>query len=216
LVRHYDKLSPEERFRLDILATARGDLQESERLVGSCPRHTYTMTERGFGGRWTAARNATGGLQVLCAEQLGKLAAVDVMRAMLPYSRALHGNLASEAYATGLKAGGLDPDECADAGRLEAAVDECAAFLPEVADRLECAAVAVILELWEGYAAFCEESMGVAPEKAAAALVGPLGPGIEDARGRAGRLGAEPDPTKVEASRQGFAEVWETAKARGV
>ena len=32
LVRHYDKLSPEERFRLDVLEMARGDEQESENL----------------------------------------------------------------------------------------------------------------------------------------------------------------------------------------
>ncbi len=30
--RHYDKLEPDERFRLDVLAMARGDKQESERL----------------------------------------------------------------------------------------------------------------------------------------------------------------------------------------
>lgn len=38
LHRHYGKLTAEERFRLDVLATARGDLQESQRLVSSCPR----------------------------------------------------------------------------------------------------------------------------------------------------------------------------------
>ncbi len=32
LKRHYDKLTPAERFRLDVLAMARGDKQESERL----------------------------------------------------------------------------------------------------------------------------------------------------------------------------------------
>jgi hypothetical protein len=111
LHRHYDRLSGEERFRLDVLAMARGDTRESERLVSSCPRATYTMTDRAFGGRWTAARNATGGLQVLCAEQIGKLATVDVVRAMLPYSRALYGNLASDAYSAGLSAGGREPNE---------------------------------------------------------------------------------------------------------
>jgi hypothetical protein len=33
LRRHYGKLEPDERFRLDVLAMARGDRQESERLV---------------------------------------------------------------------------------------------------------------------------------------------------------------------------------------
>ena len=41
LHRHYDRLRSEERFRLDVLAMARGDTQESERLVTSCPRFTW-------------------------------------------------------------------------------------------------------------------------------------------------------------------------------
>ena len=39
----YDRLSPEERFRLKILALARGDKEESERLTATCPRRGYTM-----------------------------------------------------------------------------------------------------------------------------------------------------------------------------
>jgi hypothetical protein len=45
LSRLYDKLSPEERFRLDVLALARGDEEESERLTASCPRRGYTMND---------------------------------------------------------------------------------------------------------------------------------------------------------------------------
>jgi hypothetical protein len=40
LRRHYDRLTPEERFRLDVLAQARGDLEESERLTRTCQRET--------------------------------------------------------------------------------------------------------------------------------------------------------------------------------
>jgi hypothetical protein len=46
LHRHYDKLEPDERFRLDVLATARGDAEESERLTRTCQRETYTMNHR--------------------------------------------------------------------------------------------------------------------------------------------------------------------------
>ncbi len=59
LGRLYGKLTAAERFRLDVLATARGDRPESERLVSSCPRATYTTNERGFTGRWTGAENIT-------------------------------------------------------------------------------------------------------------------------------------------------------------
>src|SRR5918993_4895584 len=68
LGRLYDRLSPEERFRLDVLALARGDEEESERLTATCPRRDYTMNDLGFVGRWEAAR------------ELGMCAYVDVVR----------------------------------------------------------------------------------------------------------------------------------------
>jgi hypothetical protein len=49
--RYYDRLTPEERFRLDLLATARGDMEESELLTRTCQRETYTMNHRGYTGR---------------------------------------------------------------------------------------------------------------------------------------------------------------------
>ena len=55
LGRLYDRLTPEERFRLDVLALARGDEEESERLTPTCPRRGYTMNDWEFVGRWEAA-----------------------------------------------------------------------------------------------------------------------------------------------------------------
>ncbi len=52
----YDRLTPEERFRLDVLATARGDSEESRLLTTTCPRQSYVMNEWGFSARWHAAR----------------------------------------------------------------------------------------------------------------------------------------------------------------
>jgi hypothetical protein len=51
----YDGLTPEERFRLDVLATARGDEQESRKLTESCPRRSYIMNDARFSWRWDAA-----------------------------------------------------------------------------------------------------------------------------------------------------------------
>jgi hypothetical protein len=68
LGRLYDKLSLEERFRLDVLALARGDEEESERLTATCPRRAYTMNDWEFVGRWEAAR------------ELAMFAYVDVLR----------------------------------------------------------------------------------------------------------------------------------------
>ena len=61
LRRHYDRLTPEERFRLDVLAQARGDLEESERLTRTCQRETYTMNHRGYTGRWNGTCRRSSG-----------------------------------------------------------------------------------------------------------------------------------------------------------
>jgi hypothetical protein len=78
LFRHYDKLEPKERFRLDVLAMARGDMQESERLVSSCPKLPYTklpykMNDRAFTGRWTGALELTLRAYLSLADYLAKL-----------------------------------------------------------------------------------------------------------------------------------------------
>ncbi len=52
-----------------------------------------------------------------------------------------------------------------DTDELESTVEQFGAFLPEVLDRLERTCVSQALTMWTGYAAFCEESMGVSAEK---------------------------------------------------
>ncbi len=44
----YDRLTPEERFRLVIEAETRGDEEESGRLVRSAPRYTYTEADSAY------------------------------------------------------------------------------------------------------------------------------------------------------------------------
>ena len=105
LHRHYDKLGPEERFRLDVLAMARGDGQESERLVSSCPRFTYTTNERGFTGRWSGAENITLRIAVPLMQELGRLRVVDAFRVLAPYQDTLNSNLAFDAYYKGHESG---------------------------------------------------------------------------------------------------------------
>jgi len=105
LHRHYDRLTPEERFRLDVLAMARGDMAESERLVASCPRFSYTMNDRGFAGRWQGATEITLRVYVPLGELLAKLQMVDAFREMVPYSQALLSNIAFDAYFTGHESG---------------------------------------------------------------------------------------------------------------
>jgi hypothetical protein len=105
LHRHYDRLSAQERFRLDLLAMARGDEAESERLVLSCPRFSYTMNDRGFAGRWQGAIEITLRVYIPLGEQLAKLQLVDAFREMIPYSQSLLSNIAFDAYFDGHESG---------------------------------------------------------------------------------------------------------------
>jgi len=105
LHKHYDRLTPEERFRLDVLAMARGDTVESERLVVSCPRFSYTMNDRGFAGRWQGAIEITLRIYIPLGELLAKLRMVDAFREIVPYSQSLLRNIAFDAYFDGHESG---------------------------------------------------------------------------------------------------------------
>jgi len=105
LHKHYDRLTPEERFRLDVLAMAREDSRESERLVASCPRFSYTMNEMGFVERWRSAIEITLRVYIPLGEQLAKLQMVDAFRVFVPYSQTLSSNIALDAYYKGHEAG---------------------------------------------------------------------------------------------------------------
>ena len=105
LQRHYDRLTPEERFRLDVLAMAREDSRESERLVSSCPRFSYTMNDIGFAGRWQSAIEMTLRIYVPLGEQLAKLRMIDALRVFVPYSQTLLTDASLDAYYRGHEAG---------------------------------------------------------------------------------------------------------------
>ena len=51
LSRHYDNLSPHERFQLNLKATARGDDSEADFLNRTCPKGTYRMNETAYTSR---------------------------------------------------------------------------------------------------------------------------------------------------------------------
>jgi hypothetical protein len=103
--RYYDKLTPEERFRLDVLATARGDEEESELLLRTCPRMTYTMNHRGFTGRWTGIYEITLRMYIAVNNELSKLQMIDAFRVLVPYSQTLSHNIAFDAYFSGHESG---------------------------------------------------------------------------------------------------------------
>ncbi len=241
--RYYDRLTPEERFRLDVLATARGDTEESELLARTCPRMTYTMNHRGFTGRWTGTYEITLRMYIAINNELSKLQMIDAFRELVPYSRTLSHDIAFDAYFMGHRSGshhawnaagktgrppawpepGMEPEEDErdpamerDMEELGATVEKYGEFLPELLEKLERELAKRALSLWEGFCRFCEECVGVPAEKVIAVVLEPVVDRIEELASRAEHLELEPDAKTVEQIREGLAQSWRVVEQRGV
>jgi hypothetical protein len=238
----YERLTPEERFRLDVLASARGDAEESELLTRTCQRQTYTMNHRGYTGLWTGAYEITLRMYIAVNNELAKLQMIDAVRGLVPYSQTLCHNMIFDSYFCGHESGSryawgragkdgeppgyeedieeseenADPATEADMDGLEATVEEYLGFVPEVLDRLERSLASDALSLWTGFCAFCEECVGVEAQKVAAVVLEPVAGRIEDLEARAERLGLEADPETVQKVREGLADNWRLVEERGV
>jgi hypothetical protein len=243
LHRHYNKLEPEERFRLDLLATARGDMEESERLTRTCQRETYIMNHRGYTGRWSGTYEITLRMYIAINNELSKLQIIDAFRQLIPYSQSLSHNIAFDAYFKGHEAGsyhagnaagktgrlqgwperGWEPEEDGrdaaldrDIEELDTTVQKYGAFLPELMDKLERELATDAYILWKGFAAFSDECVGVAAEKVVAVVLEPVVDRIENLKSLAERLELEADTETVKRIREGLRETWRVVEKRGV
>ena len=210
----YDRLTPEERFRLDVEAMARGDAQESELLTSTCPRHTYTMTDVGYSGRWDGAIELTMATLMDLRQSTAKLRMlrmVDALRAaVLPYAEQLVQNSAAEAYfeASGAEDDSSEARADEDLEKIEARIKEDGRFIPELLERLERELATEGLAVWEAFSLFCEEDMGISPEKLLRAT---FPPALEDVgwfRQLCERLQLEAEAAAVEEYREYMRSHW--------
>src|SRR5215212_2155657 len=160
----YDRLTPEERFRLDVEAMARGDSEESRRLVDTCPRRSYTMTDLGFSGRWDGAIQLSMVALLDLRYTTAKLRMRDAFRVVIPYSHTLAQDAAFDAYFDGHRSGSchawnaarktgrppawpeleMEPDDVEqdpamerDMEEIDAKVKKCGELLPALLERLK-------------------------------------------------------------------------------
>jgi hypothetical protein len=241
LHRHYDRLDAEERFRLDVLAMARGDMEESERLTRTCPRRNYMMNDAGFAGRWSGTRELGMRVYIALSGPLTKLRMIDAFRELAPFARTLMHDTAFDAYFSGHRSGSThawnyagmegtppmwpeegDPEEgdedaavLEDTEHIESKVDLDAKFIPDLMERLEREVATEALSVWEGFSAFCREDMNLSPENVLKVVVGPGLEHVEDMKVRTERLGLEPDEEIATAMREGLAESWGVIIERG-
>ncbi len=241
LGKFYDRLTPEERFRLDVLALARGDKEESERLTDTCPRRNYVMNDWGFVGRWQAAQELAMFTYMDLAKCLDKCQMIAAFRVVLPYLRTVWENDTHEAYFDGHHAGsrhawsragkegeppGWEQDDekaerHADPG-LDKALDKWTDKVEAIDDRLSEKLEALERELaqeglaaWSAFSRFCSEEMGLEAKELLAAFANPFAQRAKELENLATRLEVEPAPETVEEYRGILLEAWRQALQKG-
>jgi hypothetical protein len=204
LGRLYDRLTPEERFRLDVLALARGDEEESERLTRTCPRRGYTMNDWEFVGRWEAARELAMLAYVDVARPMDKTKMIDAFRSLFPYLSTIWEDDVHMAYFDGHKAGsryawnssgkageplGWEADEEEAERKADPTIDEDLrkwtgkeryTRLEGKLEEMERELVRQALTAWVGLGRFCAQEMGLEAEKLLEALAIPFAKRVRD------------------------------------
>ena len=233
----YDRLTPEERFRLDVEAMARGDTEESRRLVDTCPRLGYTMTDLAFSGRWQTTHGMVLALCVVLAQHMSRLNMLDAIREVLPYARLVYRNEAESAYMEGHEAGsryvwqhagmsGDPPGWGPLEDDLEREVEDCVPALegdldalsrrleevdimPELLGRLERKITREAWTVWEAFSAFAQRWLEVEPEKLIKAQIEDVLFGVEDLKARRERLGVKGEQEQLAEIHAAFLDTWE-------
>jgi hypothetical protein len=232
LARLYDRLSPEERFRLKVLALARGDEEESERLTATCPRRDYTMYDWGFVGRWEAARELAMFAYVDVVRRLDKIKMIAAFRGLFPYLSNIWQDDVHWAYFDGYRAGsrhawnrsgkvgeppGWEADEEEAEHNADPAMDEDLrkltgegryARLEGELEVIERELVREALTAWSGFARICKQEIGLEAEKLVEALARPFAESVRDLGELSARHGVEADVEGVEEYQAIMTEVW--------
>jgi hypothetical protein len=232
LGRLYDRLTLEERFRLDVLALARGDEEESERLTDTCPRRGYTMNDWVFVGRWEAARELAMLACMDVARYLDKIKMIATFRGLFPYLNTIWQDDAHWAYFDGHRAGsrhawkrsgkrgeppGWEADEEEAERNGDPTIDEDLkkwtgegryASLEGKLEEMERELVGEALTAWSGFARFCEQEMGLEAKELVEALARPFAEGVRELEELSARHEVEADVEGVEGYLVMMTEAW--------
>jgi len=170
VARHYDKLKPDERFRLVIEALARDDEQEADRLAAACPRKVYSEIDARYGERIRVSSEIVSAVILDLAPRLGKLRMIEAFREFLPLFLWRGMDVAAMAwldgYAEGKNGRRKRDDKIVEAGFQKALNDAELATkrVAEVMEELRNAAAAEIKAIWEGFTRFSKRELRLEPE----------------------------------------------------
>ena len=232
LGRLYDRLSPEERFRLSVLALARGDEEESGRLTATCPRRDYTMNDWGFVGRWEAARELAMCAYVDVVRRLDKIKMITAFRSLFPYLSTIWEDDAHQAYFDGHRAGsrhawngsgrtgeppGWEADEEEAERNADPTIEEDLqkwtgegryARLEGKLEEMERELVGEALTAWLGFSRFCAREMGLEAKDLLEALASPFAEGVRELEELSARQEVEADAEGAEEYLALMTEAW--------
>jgi hypothetical protein len=240
LHRHYNRLTLEERFRLDVLAMARGDQRESEKLTNTCPKRDYIMNDWGFVGRWEAARELAMLTYMDFSKCLDKIQMIEAFRVAFPYFRTVWENDTFFAYFDGHEAGShhawrkagkegdppgyeddederaewMDPATEEDVRKWTAKVAEVEKPITSALDRVEREMACQGLSVWRAFVGFCEEEMALDASQLLSALALEIAEKARTLEELAARLEVEPDAEDVEAYREVLGQAWRKVLAK--
>jgi hypothetical protein len=230
----YDRLTPEERFRLDVEAMARGDEEESRRLTDTCPRRTYTMNDVAFSGRWHGASELMLVTLLDLRQRMDKVQMIDAFREVVPYLDTFWHDDMHEAYFKGHISGsrhawrmagksgeppGWEEDEEAAEENAEPAIDtdlekidergaHAFDFITNALDRLEREFTEEAFAQWSAFVGFCADELEIEPMKLVKAIMPPAAEYVQRLEERANRLGIEADEESAQEYRTIIAEMW--------
>jgi hypothetical protein len=140
VARHYDKLRPDERFRLAIEALARGDDQEVDRLAAACPRKVYREIDAEYGERVRVSSEIVSAVILDLGPRLGKLRMIEAFREFLPLFLGRGMDVAATAWLDGYREGKdgrrKQDDEIVEAG-IEKAINDAELATKRVLEVLE-------------------------------------------------------------------------------
>jgi hypothetical protein len=196
----YDRLTPEERFRLDVMAMARGDMEESELLTRTCPRHSYTMNDIGFADRWHAAKEMAVLTHMSLVSTVERLQLVEGF-GLIVSALANLAELEAE--------GGMGEKPRAEGVRC------LAREMPELTEELKRSIAECGFSVWAAFKGFCAEEMGLEAGVLLGALAEPMADGVRELEEIAERLEVEPDPETLEDCAATLRESWQRRIRRG-
>jgi hypothetical protein len=196
LAKHYDRLTPEERFRLFIEARARADAGECRNLEKSCPRLLYEMNDTAYEDRVRASEKIT---TLTCLDLAPRLIKLRMLMAFSGVLASLRNTCVDEVHSAYFRGRALgkrarrgahskdhprerrDPDLGAqdDLGKITSRIEKEWSVFAGLVGRVEEDMRIEVVAVWEAFSSFAREEMGVEPKTLIKAWFGPILPEIE-------------------------------------